>query len=143
MCFDLLRTWNFGFVHQVLTYSRRQSGSTLARMQSFGFWLFSRFSFVVEHGRSYLSPDEYNLCLKQAEREYFLYLTKSACAIRRPAPEFWEFHRRALASVNYKFDWKNLARWFPRALVEKTGDAFWSSLDKPCHIEPNAVSGPC
>lgn len=141
VCFDLLRTCNFGFVHQVLTYSRRQSDSTLSRMQSFGFWLFSRFSFIIEHGRDYLSPDEYNLCLMQAEREYFLYLTKSACAKRRPAPEFWEFHQRALKSVNYEFDWKKLAKWLPRALVEKTGDAFWRSWHNPSRVEANTLSG--
>jgi len=135
VCFDLLRTCNFGFVHQVLTYSRRQNDSMLSRMQPFGFWLFSRFSFVVEHGRDYLSPDEYDRCFKQAEREYFLYLTKWACALRPPIPEFWEFHRRALMSINYVFDWKRLARWLPRALIEKTWAAFWRRWDKDSRVE--------
>ncbi len=35
VCFEILRTWNFGFVHQVLTYSRRDNESFLSN-PSFG-----------------------------------------------------------------------------------------------------------
>ena len=131
VCFDVLRTWNFGFVHQVLTYSRCDNESMLSRVRGFSFLLNSRFTILVEHGRDYLSAEEYVRCFKDAEREYFVYLTKSACALRHPAtPEFWEFHRRGLTSVNYAFDWKRLARWLPRALIEKTWSAFWAMWDK-------------
>jgi hypothetical protein len=129
VCFDLLKTWNFGFVHQVLTYSRRDNESILSRMRWFGLPTFSRFAILIEHGKYYLSTKEYNRCLKHLEREYFVYLTKAACA-RRPAPrEFWEFHRRGLASINYRVDWKRLARWLPRAVVEKAWEAFWRRWD--------------
>jgi glycosyltransferase involved in cell wall biosynthesis len=138
VCFDLLRTWNFGFVNQVLTYSRRDNDSVLSRIRPFGFWLFARFSFVVEHGRDYLSAGEYERCFKQAEREYFVDLTKSACALRPPTPEFWAFHRQALTSINYVFDWKRLARWLPRALIEKVWEAFWRRWDKGSRVEPES-----
>ena len=132
-CFDVLRTWSFGFVHQVLTYSRRDNDSILLRIHPFGFWFFSRFAFVVEHGRYYLSEEEYAHCLKQAEREYFLYLTKAACALRPASREFWEFHRNGLASTDYSLDWKRLAKWVPRAVLEKAWHAFWRRWDKdPC-----------
>jgi len=137
VCFDLLRTWNFAFVHQVLTYSRCNDGGILSQIRPFGFWLFSRLSFVVEHGRDYLSAEEYDRCFKQAEREYFLYLTKSACALRPQSPEFWEFHRHALMSINYEFSWKRLARWFPRAIVEKTWEAFWRRWDRRASMIQN------
>jgi glycosyltransferase involved in cell wall biosynthesis len=131
VCFEVLRTWNFGFIHQVLTYSRRDNDSILSRLRSFGFLLFSRFSIVVEHGKDYLSAGEYKCNLKHAEREYFVYLTKSACALRhRETREFWDFHRNGLASIDYSFDWKRLARWLPRAVVEKAWQAFWSRWDK-------------
>jgi glycosyltransferase involved in cell wall biosynthesis len=128
-CFDLLRNWNFGFVHQVLTYTRRDNESIISRILPFGFALLCRFVLVVEHGQEYLSADEYNRCLKHAEREYFLHLTKSACALRPQTREFWEFHRSGLASVNRSFDWKRLARWLPRAVVEKAWGSFWRTWD--------------
>jgi glycosyltransferase involved in cell wall biosynthesis len=130
VCFDVLRTWNFGFVHQVLTYSRRDNESMLSRMLPLGFILFTRFALLVEHGRYYLSAEEYKRCLKHAEREYFVYLTKAACALRPATREFWEFHRNGLASTDYSLDWKRLARWVPRAVLEKAWGAFWRRWDK-------------
>ena len=81
---------------------------------------------LVEHGRDYLSEEEYRKNLKRVEREYFLFLSKRACARHRESQDFWEFHRKGLASVNYSLDWRLLAKWIPRALAENawqgTGD---------------------
>src|ERR1035441_7730727 len=49
-CFDLLETWNFGFVHQVLTYSRRDNESILSRLLPFKILLLLRLAIVVTHG---------------------------------------------------------------------------------------------
>jgi glycosyltransferase involved in cell wall biosynthesis len=129
LCLEVLRTWDFGFVHQVLTYTRLENGGMSRRLHAFGAEPFVRLSRLVAHGRNYLSQEEYRQCLKRAEREYFLLLTKSACALHRESREFWEFHRRGLASFNYSFDWKRLARWLPRAIVEKVWGAFWGRWD--------------
>ena len=135
--FDVLKTRNFGFVHQVLTYSRCDNESMLAQVRDFEYLLFSRFAILVEHGRDYLSEEEYCRCFKDAERKYFLYLTKSACALHPMTPEFWEFHRSCLKSINYTFDRKRLARWLPRAIIEKTWGAFWGRWDRHsgCELE--------
>lgn len=129
-CFDLLKTWNFGFVHQVLTYSRRDNDGIISKVRSFGLELFLHFSMLVAHGRDYLSEGEYTRCLKRAEHEYFLFLSGHACALRREDSSFWEFHRKGLASVDHSLDWRLLAKWIPRALLEKTWDAFWRQWDR-------------
>ena len=41
VCFDLLRNWNFGFVHQVLTYSRRDNVSIVSHIRSVYLELFA------------------------------------------------------------------------------------------------------
>lgn len=128
VCFDLLKTWNFGFVHQVLTYSRRDHESILSRMQSCGLVHFTRLSILVAHGQDYLSAEEYNRCLKDAERRYFLYLSR--CALRGRSREFWAFHRSKLASINYPLGWRILGKWIPRALVEKIWETFWARWDE-------------
>ncbi len=129
-CFDLLKSWNFGFVHQVLTYSRRENNSIISTVRSFGLELFLHFSMLVAHGRDYLSEEEYRRCLKQAEREYFSYLGKCACAVHAESRDFWEFHRNGLASVNYSLDWRLLAKWVPRALIEKLWESTWNAWDR-------------
>jgi glycosyltransferase involved in cell wall biosynthesis len=136
VCFDLLKTWNFGFVHQVLTYSRRGNESTLSRILPFGFLFLSRLSIVVQHGRDYLSAEEYHRCLRHAEREYFVHLAKSACALRRQTQEFWEFQRRALEALDYALGWRLLWKWTPRAVLEKAWGAFWRMWDKDSCLDP-------
>lgn len=129
-CFDLLKTWNFGFVHQVLTYSRRDNDGIISKVRSFGLELFLHFSMLVAHGRDYLSEEEYTRCLKRTEHEYFLFLSGHACALRREDSSFWEFHRKGLASVDRSLNWQLLARWIPRALLEKTWGALWRRWDR-------------
>lgn len=129
-CFDLLKTWNFGFVHQVLTFSRRDNDSILLHLRPFRFDLFLRFSMLLAHGRDFLSEQEYDQCLQVAERDYFVFLARVMCARRRPGKEFWDFHRRALAAVSVTLDWRLLLKWVPRALLAKSWDSFWLKRDK-------------
>jgi glycosyltransferase involved in cell wall biosynthesis len=129
VCFDLLRSWNFGFVHQVLTYSRRDNGGIYSRVRQLGLLPFVHLATLVLHGRDHLSKEEYDRYLRRAEKEYFLYLAKNACALHREGGEFWESHRTGLESIGYSLSWKRLARWLPRAIVEKLWGAFWRRLD--------------
>lgn len=129
VCFDLLRTCDFGFVHQVLTYSRYDNGGILSSVAWFGLETFLRLTMLVAHGRDYLSKEEYDHCLNRAERGYFAYLAKAACAIHREGRDFWEFHRNGLASINYPLGLKSVWKWIPRAFLEKTWDAFWRKWD--------------
>jgi glycosyltransferase involved in cell wall biosynthesis len=119
-CFDLLEIWNFGFVHQVLTYSRRDNGSILSRIRSFRFPLFTRLSAVVVHGRTYLSNNEYAECLQDAEREYFRFL--GLAALQGKGEEFWTFHRNCLASIQYRLDNIFFVEWISRAILEFAGN---------------------
>jgi len=120
VCFDLFRTCNFGFVHQVLTYSRRDNQSILSQVGPFSGLLFFRLSVVVTHGRNYMSGEEYDHTLKLAESEYFLTLGKAA--LRGQSTEFWTFHRNALASIGYCLDWRLLIKWVLMAALEFVGN---------------------
>ena len=130
VCFDLLKSWDFGFVHQVLTFSRYDNGGMMSRFLQFGIWPLLRLSMLVAHGKDYLTSEEYDRLLEIAEREYFLHLTKSACAFHPQTREFWQYHRKGLASIDYSLDWKVFVRWLPRSVIEKTWEAFWRRWDK-------------
>jgi hypothetical protein len=125
-----LKTWNFGFVHQVLTYTRRDNGGIIANVRPFSLERFLRFSMLAVHGRDYLSEDEYRISMKQAERDYFSFLGKCACARHPESHEFWEFHRNGLASVNRVLDWRLLSTWIPRAMMEKAWTQAWGAWDR-------------
>ena len=128
-CFDLLRKWNYGFVHQVLTFSRRDNDSVLLSLRPFSFHRLLPFSMLVVHGRDFLSKEEFQKCLRTEERRYFSYLARGACSFHGNGKEFWDFHQKGLAAVNYTLDWRLLAKWVPRALVDKAWDTFWRIFD--------------
>ena len=119
-CFDALKTWNFGFVHQVLTYSRRDNESMLARIRPFGFMRFIRLAEIIGHARNFLSEDEYGFCFKEAERSYFFFLGRSALLGRNS--EFWKFHRERLAQLNYTLNLPFIARWILLVLLDDLGN---------------------
>src|ERR1700733_231734 len=120
VCFDLLRTWNFGFVHQVLTYSRRDNVSILSRIRPYSFELFCRLAKIIAHGGYYLSKEEYPDYLRDAERRYFYYLGESALQGRDS--EFWKFHRERLASINYHLTFPFMAKWISIVLFDWIGN---------------------
>jgi glycosyltransferase involved in cell wall biosynthesis len=120
VCFEVLFTWKLGFVHQVLTYSRRDNESMLARIRPYQFELFTRLAVTVLHGRNYLSQDEYQYLLNQAERRYFLFL--AASAIEGKDAKFWEFHRQHLATINYDLNSAFMAKWVALVLLDYAGN---------------------
>lgn len=141
-CLDILRDCNFGFVHQVLTYTRRDNASIIARVRPFGMELFVRYSLLVAHGRDYLSEPEYDACFRRAERDYFVFLCKSAMSIRPCPPGFWSFHREGLAAIGRPLERQQIGRRIPRALLEKMWGTFWRWRDRDDNLsgEPPAVS---
>ncbi len=132
-CFDVLKTWNFGFVHQVLTYTRRQEDSIIAPLRSLGIIPFLHLSMLVAHGRDYLSDAEYTRCLKKAERQYFVWLTRLSFPPHARNRDLWNLHKKGLASANYDLNWTRLVKWFPRAMIEKLYDKArgWSDDRRP------------
>ena len=135
ICFDLLRDYNLGFVHQVLTYSRRDHESILTQAYGLGLHHFFRLSAVVAHGACYLSTEEYRRCLKDAERRYYLYLCR--CAMRGRNKEFWHNHQRYLTSIGYEFSWFALLKYIPRTVLEKAWETFWRRWDMDSYLAPD------
>jgi hypothetical protein len=120
VCLDALRTWNFGFVHQILTYSRRDNESILSQIRPFEFTLFTHLAIIIAHGRYYLLEDEYPGYVKAAERTYFYFLGKSA--LQGKGPEFWKFHRERLASIGYSVNSVFMAKWILIVLFDHIGN---------------------
>jgi len=129
-CFDLLKSSDYGFVHKVLTYTRRDNDSIITPMLTYNLELFSRMAFVVSHGKDFLSEQEFNECFRSTERQYFQFLAKSALGKQRKDPDFWKFHREGMESVG-----RPLRRWavgkhIPRAILEKIWNSFWTKWDR-------------
>jgi len=107
-CIELLKTCDFGFVHQILTFKRVQPGSLRAISEDFGTLRTGYLQSLVSHGRDFLTGKEFEVCLRRCIREYYSFLAASLLRGRRDK-KFWGYHKRKLAEAGVGLSWGRLA----------------------------------
>jgi glycosyltransferase involved in cell wall biosynthesis len=115
ICFDLLADHDFGFVHQVLSFTRTDNDSLWRGMRAYNGWLLARRNQVAQYGRRYLSPDEYDQLWRIRDRHYRSFLAEAW--LERRDDGFWKFHAKGLATVGHSLDRKQLLRDAARAAL--------------------------
>jgi len=108
-CYEVLQNWDFGFVHQVLTYTRRHDESITS---SFSLRFNTRSPMKInrlkKYGPIYLSPEESEKRLKQIIDDYYRFLAKSVFQLREK--QFWNYHENELKKLGYSLDYVKLIR---------------------------------
>jgi hypothetical protein len=117
LCYEALKTLDFGFVHQVLSFMRVRNEGISAAWRSFNPYLLDRFIVLNRFGSYFLNPEEFQARRATLQADYYAYLGLSY--LRRREPEFWEHHRQGLASVGESLDSINLAYWAARVVAKK------------------------
>jgi len=116
-CFDLLRTCDFGFVHQVLTFSRVRAGSLLQASREFNASAGDTLRELVVYGPYYLTSEEYTERLDEAISKYYDFLAENL--LRRRCGNFWDFHKEMMGRSGVSFSRWALARAFARKIVNR------------------------
>jgi glycosyltransferase involved in cell wall biosynthesis len=114
-CLDVLQDSDFGFVHQVLSYSRPRPQSNDALANSFETRSLGGLMIFLKYGPIYLNRDEYAFYLKNRVREYHRVLAKNVLRCR--PTDFWRFHEEKLGALGLKLDRPLLAACVGRELV--------------------------
>ncbi len=107
VCFDILQDSDFGYVHQVLTFTRERSGSLSDVSQRFNTFLGGKLHAVVRYGPNFLKPEEYRERRSEIIDEYYNYLAINL-ALGRRNPEFWKFHKKTFALAELEFSYPRL-----------------------------------
>src|SRR6185437_1853881 len=88
---------DLGFVHQVLTYTRRHSAALTSRSQRMNTYLPNEIRLLIRFGRRVLTRQEYRAAIRHMLARYAWYLLRQAL---RPARlrdvEFHVYHRSEL-----------------------------------------------
>ena len=117
-CFDLLKESDFGFVFQVLTFSRDdRPGGMLSRAWDLNTAAAGALHELVTYGPFYLEPAEYNSCLKTTVEKYYDFLVTGL--IERRDKEFWEYHKKKLAASGVGFSRARLAYSLSSRIVSR------------------------
>jgi glycosyltransferase involved in cell wall biosynthesis len=114
-CLDVLQDSDFGFIHQVLSYSRPRPQSNDALANSFETRSLGGLMVFLKYGPIYMNRDEYTSYLKNRLREYHRVLAKNVLRCRSTA--FWRFHKEKLSALGLKLDRSLLAASVVRELI--------------------------
>jgi glycosyltransferase involved in cell wall biosynthesis len=96
VCFALLDRADFGFVHQVLSYTRVRQSSLSALSSHMHTDMAGMLTVLLTYGRTYLSQKEFDARLNRHLCQYYRLLAKSLLA--RRDRRFWEYHERVLSA---------------------------------------------
>jgi hypothetical protein len=121
-CFDVLHTTDFGFVHQVLTYTRLHEGAETSRADRLHTYRRGWLMTVTKYGPTYLARDEYERYPawgRWGVLPYAVFLAKSAVKLRFLDPEFRRYQRGTIAVFRASVGARELARGIGRGLVAR------------------------
>ncbi len=116
VCYELLQNTDFGFVHQVLTFTRRHNAAATTFAERFNTFLPGELTCLVKYGRVYLASEEYEKCLKENLDGYYRFLAESL--LSRREKEFWDYHRTELKKLNLPLSRTKLIIAFGSALAD-------------------------
>ena len=117
VCYYLLQDTDFGYVHQVLTYSRLHDESTTSFYSPLNRLIIESLMLLVEYGPVYLSNEEYEQRLSQLMEKYYKFLASSV--IERKGKEFWNFHKKGLKSLDFQLSKSKLVNAILREFVHR------------------------
>ena len=123
-CYRTLRTTDFGFVHQVLSYLRVAAESRMGSVEAYHPWLMDRFIIIRKYGPDFLAHDEYDAVYSRWRERYFRWLGR--VTITQRDPSLWEYHRAGLATVGYDLRRRRLWKYALLALAGILGHP-WES----------------
>jgi len=96
-CYDVLQNTDFGFVHQVLTFSRVHDETLTSAAEGLNKLILEKLLLLKKYGPVYLSRQEYEQRLTQKMESYYVFLAR--CVIRRRGRKFWDYHRAGLETL--------------------------------------------
>jgi len=108
-CYRTLKDWDFGFVHQVLSFLRTDNPSRMARVRDFGPSYLDKLIILTRFGPDFLSPTELDQALRHQWHRYYELLGEAALTLR--PREFWDYHREGLATIGHRLAWYQPRLW--------------------------------
>jgi glycosyltransferase involved in cell wall biosynthesis len=136
VCFALLKSCDFGFVHQVLTFTRVRQGSLNAKSSEMRTFYAGSLHTLVTHGPDYLSDEELKMRLEQHLSDYYRFLGRSLLLGR--GRRFWDYHKSKMLEAGAGFSRARLMRGLlatlldlalnPKSTIEKLSAGSNSSL---------------
>jgi glycosyltransferase involved in cell wall biosynthesis len=98
-CFEILQDYDYGFVHKVLTFTRRENESITTTIRRYDpFYLLCMYILVQKYGLCYLSDEEYEKCYKDIRGRYYRYLAEK-WLLSKDKKALLDYHNQGLNDI--------------------------------------------
>jgi hypothetical protein len=114
-CMQILQRWDFGFVHQVLSFLRLGNESITWGRRSYQPGMLDLYIVVQRYSPVFLQADEAAAIKRRSKRTYYRMLAQEALRHRESA--FWEYHQKGLKTLGEQLDWPYLIRQIGREVL--------------------------
>jgi glycosyltransferase involved in cell wall biosynthesis len=105
-CMEILACRDFGFVHQVLSFSRLDDASITASIVRFAPYALDRYITTQRYASVFVEPREASALRRKSRRVYYRVLAKAAIQLREPA--YWRYHLVGLTVLKETINWPYL-----------------------------------
>ncbi|HVW68999.1 MAG TPA: glycosyltransferase family 2 protein [Steroidobacteraceae bacterium] len=102
ICFELLQHGDFGFLNQVLTFTRRENESHMTSLKKFRLDTLAEAIVVRKYGRAFLSTAEFEARVRATTAAEYRVLAEGLLLMRPKA--FWELHACGLHSTGARIN---------------------------------------
>ena len=109
VCYELLKDCDFGFVHQVLTFTRIDNDSISSKIRNLSPYLLIAFLALQKYGPQYLNSTEYTERMQVLTDMYYEVLARGY--VYRSGKAFWDYHKEGFETSGYRVRWTKLSRY--------------------------------
>jgi glycosyltransferase involved in cell wall biosynthesis len=106
VCYEILKKADFGFVHQVLTYTRRHNESVTSLNKIYNTHKIRMLIVLKKYGSFFLGKEEYNKRLKRLINNHHKYLGHSFFELKNK--DFFNYHIKELRKLDIKLNYLKL-----------------------------------
>ena len=114
-CMGILEHWDFGFVHELLSYLRVDNESISSGFRTLQPNALDRYILIQRYAPKFLEPAEASALKKASRRRYYRVLAKEAIRLRESA--FWHYHKKGMATLGETLHWPCLGTQIGLELV--------------------------
>ncbi len=111
VCFELLKGRDFGFVHQVLTFTRREPGSIHDELSQYDQRPLLALMTISRHGQAHLPANDFAHLRDSLSRGYHRSLGTNILRAVGRSERFWRFHRQAMSCFDFQPSWMKVGAY--------------------------------
>ena len=125
-CMELFRHWDFGFVHQVLSFLRTENKSISSVRMKLRASALDQYIIARRNATTFLEANEAKKLRAKSKQTYYRVLAEGA--IRFRGPTFWRYHQAGLKTLNERLNWPYLALQILLVLLWMALNPGWTTV---------------